>query len=148
MANCNKIICAKNDKNMFVTCWLGILDISTGELKFTNAGHNPPLIARKGEVTLLKDKPNLVLGAMDEAVYSEKSIKLKKGDRLLLYTDGVTETPNKDKELFGNHRLINFIKENKDLEIRDLIIKLRAEVKNFQDGEEQFDDITMLMFEY
>ena len=148
MTNCNKIICAKNDKNMFVTCWLGILDTSTGELKFTNAGHNPPIIVRKGEVSLLKDKPNLVLGAIDDAPYTEKTIKLNKGDRLLLYTDGVTETPNRDKELFGDYRLINFIKENKDSEIRDLIIKIRAEVKNFQDGEEQFDDITMLMFEY
>ena len=148
LENCNKILCAKNDRNMFVTCWLGILDLESGVLKYTNAGHNHPIIIKNGKSIFLDDKPGVVLGALDNSKYSEHSLTLKKGERILLYTDGVTEAHNVDKKLFGENRLLEFANQNKDLEIKDFIIKLRNEVKEHQGEEEQFDDITMLMFEY
>jgi len=148
LERCNKALCANNEHSMFVTCWLGILNLLNGELKYSNAGHNKPLIIKSGRVEFLNDKPGLVLGAFDNAIYTERKLKLEKGDKIFLYTDGVTEANNKNKELFGNDRLFEFVIENKNKPIKEFIYKLRKDVNNFQNGEAQFDDITMLMCEY
>ena len=111
LSRCNVELCYNNFLNMFVTCWLGILDLLTGELKYTNAGHNPPLLYQNNEVITLEGKKGLVLGVMDSFVYTEETIKLKTNDKLLLYTDGVTEAHNMENQLYGEDRLINLQKK-------------------------------------
>ena len=144
----NVALCNNNESNMFVTCWLGILNLFNGELHYCNAGHNQPLLINNGMVRFLNDKPGVVLGALTDSEYVERKVKLEKGDRLFLYTDGVTEAQNKDKELFGNDRLFQFTIDNKDKPVKDFIYKLRKEVSEYQGDVEQSDDITMLMCEY
>lgn len=143
----NKALCEGNDMNMFVTCWLGILDLNKGTLNFSSAGHNPPVIKKHGKYEYLVSKNGLVLGGFDGAKYVNNSIKLEKGDKLLLYTDGVTEAHNKKEELYSEPRLLKFLTKI-DTNPVDSIMKIREDIKEFADGAEQFDDITMLMIEY
>ena len=148
MERSNVALCQNNEANMFVTCWFGILNLTSGELKYTNAGHTNPVLVKDGKVSLLKGKPGLVLGALTEAKYKESAVTLVKGDKLILYTDGVTEAHNKDNELFTEQRLIQFTKDSIKENAKDYIHNLREEIKKFADGIEQFDDITMLVCEY
>ena len=148
MERSNIALCQNNDTNMFVTCWFGILDLGSGELKYTNAGHTDPLVARNGKVEKLIGNHGIVLGAIEETKYKEDSIHLTKGDKVILYTDGVTEAPNKDNVLFGEERLIKFTEHNIKKHAKDYIHVLREELKQFTEGFEQFDDITMLVIEY
>ncbi|MCR5350709.1 MAG: SpoIIE family protein phosphatase [Acholeplasmatales bacterium] len=145
---CNTSFAKSNEANMFVTCWLGIINLISGELTYTNAGHNPPLVIQNGEVKFLDGKPGLVLGALPESQYEEHTIKLEKGDKILLYTDGVTEAHNSNNELYGNKRLVDFVKKSKGFTVKDLVLGLKDDVDLFQNGNEQFDDITLLAFEY
>ncbi len=144
----NVALCQNNEANMFVTCWLGILDLSNGELKYTNAGHTNPLLVSEGKVKQLKGKHGLVLGALEEAKYKENTINLNKEDKLVLYTDGVTEAHNKNNELYGDKRLMEFTQKNMEHNPKDYIRNLREELNNFAEGSEQFDDITILVCEY
>ena len=144
----NISLCHNNEQGMFVTCWLGILDLINGELKYCNAGHIQPIVIRNGMVEFLSDKPGIVLGALHTSSYEEKTIKFDRGDRLFLYTDGVVETHNSEKEIFGSDRLFQFTIDNKDRPAREFVYKLRKEITDFQGDAEQFDDITMLMCEY
>ena len=105
-------------------------------------------MARNGKVDKLDARHGLVLGAIEEAKYKEDTIRLNKGDKVILYTDGVTEAHNIDNELFGEDRLIEFTKKNIKKHAKDYIHLLRGELKEFANGFEQFDDITMLVFEY
>ena len=142
----NSQLCRSNEMEMFVTCWLGILTLSTGELCFVNAGHPAPVIVHNGEIAFLKTKPNLVLAGMDGIHYAEHSIKLEKGDGILIYTDGVTEAMNSKNELFGEERLLESVKtcDIKKMKAPDFIKKVRGDIDAFVAGAEQFDDITML----
>ena len=142
----NKGLTDGNDLDMFVTCWLGIFDMETGQLTYTSAGHNPPIVYTKGEYKYLTDKPNLILGAMPSTKYDEHTLHLDPGDKIFLYTDGVTEAHNMESELYGEERLLNFIKNNEGKPI-DTINNVLNDIKCFANGAEQFDDITMLMFE-
>ena len=144
----NVALCENNDASMFVTCWLGILDTVTGELKYANAGHNSPIIYTNGEVRFLKGAHGLVLGGMDIAKYKEETIKLNQGDKFILYTDGVTEAHNINNELFGNDRLIDFTKKHINDGAEQFVPNLREELTKYSEGKEQFDDITMLMVEF
>ncbi len=148
MARSNVALCSNNNAEMFVTCWLGIVDLVSGELRFTNAGHNAPIIVRDGKVEYLEAKHGVVLGALENSYYTENIIQLNNGDRIILYTDGVTEAHNKNNELYGENRLLEFTKNNINEEPLEYISKLRGEVQLFSEGYEQFDDITMLVFEY
>ena len=143
----NQALCEGNDMNMFVTCWLGILDLNNGELNFASAGHNPPVIKKGGRYEFLKGKNGLVLGGYDIAKYSNEKVKLAKGDKLLIYTDGVTEAHNKEEQLYGEPRLLKFLTDHDPSPVEG-IVQLREDIKEFADGAEQFDDITMLMIEY
>lgn len=144
----NISLCANNHANMFVTCWLGILDLSTGELKYTNAGHTEPLLVTKDGAIFLKGKHGVVLGALEETKYKENTFHLSEGQKIILYTDGVTEAHNPKDELFGEKRLVSFTNKNITKNAKDFIYNLRKELQNFADGNEQFDDITMLIVEY
>ena len=148
MRTCNVSLCNNNEANMFVTCWLGIVDLATGELKYTNAGHNSPLLIKQDNVSFIKDKPGVILGAFDQSIYTEHTIKLDKGDKILLYTDGVTEAHNTLDELYGEHALLSFTEKYKGLTPKDFVGRLRSSVNTFTRGANQFDDITILMYHY
>ena len=143
----NSNLCEGNEYNMFVTCWLGILDKESGELRYTNAGHNPPIIKSNGKFNYLSAEVGLVLGGFNDFEYKETKIKLKKGDKLFLYTDGVTEAHNVRSELYGEDRLLEKVSKL-DASPYDTITKIREDVREYSRNAEQFDDITMLMVEY
>lgn len=149
MCQANNSLCSNNGAGMFVTSWLGIMNIHTGQVSFCNAGHNPPLVYRKKEHkwSYIQQKSNLVLGGMDKIKYDLQRLKLSKGDRLFLYTDGVTEATNVDKKLYGEDRLLNFLNEHTDLNINEMVPAVKADIDNFVGDEPQFDDITMLIIE-
>jgi sigma-B regulation protein RsbU (phosphoserine phosphatase) len=134
---------------MFVTAWMGILDIPSGKLKFANAGHNPPLLRRAdGAFEYLKTRAGFVLAGMDGVRYRINEIDLNNGDRLFLYTDGVPEATNVDNALYGEDRLLKFMNNNLNLEATKLLPKLKTNIDKFVGKAPQFDDITMLMFDY
>ena len=140
----NKILCEGNESGLFVTCWMGILTLSTGELKFANAGHNSPIIAQGGEIKYLTTKPNLMLAGMDGIPYTTHNTKLAAGDRLFIYTDGVTEATNAENELYGEDRLLEVLKSNVAKKPRELLDVVRGDINQFVKEAPQFDDITML----
>jgi serine phosphatase RsbU (regulator of sigma subunit) len=146
----NNRLLEDNDKEMFVTVWLGILEISSGKLTYVNAGHNLPYLFSKSnnEYHVLKAKPNLVLGGMDNIKYIQHEIKIMEGDRLYLYTDGITESINQNMEEFSNERLLNVLNNKNHYNIKDLILEISNEVHSFSKNMEQFDDETMLLLEY
>ena len=146
----NKILCEGNDSGLFVTCWMGIITLSTGELNFANAGHNAPVIKANGEIKYLSTKPNLMLAAMDGIPYTNNTIKMSPGDRLFIYTDGITEATNDYDELYGEDRLLNVIKSVQDAgkTPRDILDIVRNDLNDFVLEAPQFDDITMLAMVY
>ena len=145
----NEKLCENNESGMFVTAWMGILDLTTGNLQFANAGHNPPLIKRaNGEFEYLKTRAGFVLAGMDGVRYRMGELTLYPGDRIFLYTDGVTEATNKDNQLYGEDRLISFMNRNSTVEATALLPALKGDIDSFVGEAPQFDDITMLMFDY
>jgi len=148
MERSNFSLCQNNESNMFVTCWLGILDLSNGELRYTNAGHTDPLLSTSKGIDFIRGHHGVVLGAVENTKYKENVIKLERGERVILYTDGVTEAHNKKDELFGEARLLEFARKKMKDNAKDIIHDLREELNVFSEGLEQFDDITMLVIEY
>jgi serine phosphatase RsbU (regulator of sigma subunit)/anti-sigma regulatory factor (Ser/Thr protein kinase) len=148
MKRANQALCSNNDANIFVTCWLGIINLATGEIRFTNAGHNKIIIFSDGNEFYSKDKPGVVLGAFAESKYTENKIVLNNKDKILLYTDGVTEAHNSHNELYGEARLLAFAKKNRDLSPKLFVNSLRTDIDIYAENAKQFDDITILMFNY
>ena len=145
----NNRICEHNKAEMFVTVWLGILEISTGILRASNAGHEYPAIKRAdGKFELFKDKHGFVIGGMDGAKYSEYEMKLSKGDTIFLYTDGVTEATNAKNELFGNDRLVAALNEKSEFNTLELLGCVKTAIDKFVGDAPQFDDITMMALQY
>ena len=149
LARVNKQVSAGNDANMFVTVWLGILEISTGRLTTASAGHEYPIININGEYTLLKDKHGLAIGAMPVAKYKNTEIMLKKGDSIFVYTDGVAEATDANNELFGTDRTVaalNALPEG--VSQKEVLAGVRTAVDAFVKEAPQFDDLTMLGLKY
>ena len=145
----NEKLCENNESGMFVTAWMGILDITTGKMQFANAGHNPPLLKRKdGTFEYLKTRAGFVLAGMEGIRYRTGELTLNHGDRLFLYTDGVTEATNLSNNLYGEERLQNFLNQNFDSEPKVLLQSLKNNIDEFVGEAPQFDDITMLVFDY
>ena len=145
----NEKLCENNESGMFVTAWMGILDLTTGNVQFANAGHNPPLLKRAdGSFEYLKTRAGFVLAGMEGIRYRVSEITLKPGDRLFLYTDGVPEATNTDNTLYGEDRLLTFMNQNASMEATKLLPALKANIDEFVGEAPQFDDITMLMFDY
>ncbi len=141
----NRQLCENNEAGMFVTAWLGVLEISTKILTFANAGHNPPLWGKAEEpFAYLRSRPGLVLGGMEGMQYKENTLQLGAGDVLYLYTDGVTEAANPQNEMFGEARLLDAVNANLNKAPRDLLLQVKEQVALFSLGVPQFDDITML----
>jgi len=141
----NKKLCEGNEASMFVTSFMGFYNIPSGRFIYVNAGHNPPLIKRKGGTfEYLKTEPCLVLAFLKDTKYRQEEIYLDSGDTLYLYTDGVTEAMNHEKELFGEERLQATLNKNRDSSVEDLLHSVKRDVDTFANGAEQTDDITML----
>ncbi len=148
LAATNETICSNNKMEMFVTVWLGILEISTGRLVAANAGHEYPAIRRNGgEFELYKDRHGFVIGGMEGVRYKEYELLLQPGDRLFLYTDGVPEATNASQELFGTGRMIDALNRNSGSP-KEILNGVREAVDDFVGDAEQFDDLTMLCLEY
>ena len=145
----NNKICEHNPQEMFLTTWVGVLDLKTGLLRAANGGHEYPTIKRKGgEFELIKDKHGFVLGGMPDMPYSEYEIRLEPGDEIFVYTDGVPEATNEENELFGTERMLKSLNSNKDSGIKEKLLELRKNIDEFAGNAPQFDDITMLGFKY
>ena len=145
----NEAICSNNKAEMFVTVWIGILEISTGKLTAANAGHEYPALKRvAGDYELYKDRHGFVIGGLDGVKYSQYELQLNPGDKLFLYTDGVPEATNADKELFGTDRMVDALNKVKDAGPQGVLNGVRKAVDEFVKDAEQFDDMTMLCFEY
>lgn len=145
MSKANEKLCENNDAGMFVTAWLGIVDLRTGMLSYANAGHNPPLIRRSnGGFEYLRTRPNFVLAGMQGAKYRKNELQLLPGDEIFLYTDGVTEATDKYDELFGEERLLSAVNKNPDESLESRLETVQCAIDDFVGGADQFDDITML----
>jgi len=143
--NVNNQLCENNEADMFVTAWMGILEIESGKITYVNAGHNPPLIKKaNGSFEYLKSHPGFVLAGMEDIIYHQNDIQLDAGDILFLYTDGVTEATNAQDELYGEGRLKNVLDQNAVLPLERLLPDIKADIDVFVNGAEQADDITML----
>ena len=145
----NEKLCENNESGMFVTAWMGILDLKTGSLHFANAGHNPPLLKRaNGDFEYLKTRAGFVLAGMEGIRYRAGELTLNPGDRLFLYTDGVPEATNTDSKLYGEDRLLHFMNQHSTVGATTLLPALKANIDEFVGDAPQFDDITMLMLDY
>ena len=145
----NRQLCEANDENLFVTAWMGVLEISTGKLVYVNAGHNPPVIGRKnGETEFLRSRPGFVLAGLDFTKYRAGSLELMPGDLLYLYTDGVTEAMNTAQELYGEERLKRTLDANVSAAPEEIFKAVKKDLDDFVADAHQFDDITMLAMRY
>ena len=146
----NNILCRHNEGNLFITAWIGVLNTTTGRLAYIDAGHNPPLI-KQGDGSFAfspKAKKGLPLASMENFPYQKNDIYLKPGDRLFLYTDGVTEAQDKAQQLYGEEKLLEFAASHEKDEPEAFLNGLSAELADFQSDCDQFDDITMLIMDY
>jgi PAS domain S-box-containing protein len=146
LTHVNNEIAKENDAYMFITVFIAILDLSSGEMVYSNAGHNPTYIlnSEKNELRKLAELHGPVVGAMEEMTFTESITQLSKDDLVIAYTDGVTESQNSKEELYSDQRFSNLLNSSFQLGPKELIEKILKDVKAFEDGAEQFDDITLL----
>ncbi len=145
----NDVLCEGNDADMFVTAWIGIVDLETGKVRCANAGHEYPAIKRKdGKWELFKDKHALALAAMEGMPFKEYEIQLEPGDKLFVYTDGVPEAIDKAEEQFGTDRMLEALNDAQNIGMKNILPFVRKRISNFVNGADQFDDITMLGFDF
>ena len=144
----NDLICQNNQTKMFVTVWMGILEISTGIITAANAGHEYPALMKNGRFELYKDRHSFVIGGMEGIRYKEYELRLNKGDKLFLYTDGVPEATDAKNELFGTARMIDALNACADRSPEEILACVKSVVNEFVGDAEQYDDLTMLCLEY
>ncbi len=141
----NRILCQDNDSCMFITLFLGYYDIYTGELSYSNAGHKgSSILTSEGSIKELQSLGNMAMGISDTEAYRERSAILKNDDRLILFTDGVTEATSSSNELYGEERFYSVIKNSAEFSLKDITGKVCNDLLLFQ-GNSQFDDITLLL---
>ena len=145
----NEAICSNNSANMFVTVWVGILEMSTGILTAANAGHEYPVFKKPdGGFEMLKDKHGFVIGGMEGMKYTEYQLKLEPGTKIFLYTDGVPEAAAADNSMFGTDRMLDALNADPDASPEKILRNMRSAVDGFVRDAEQFDDLTMMCVEY
>lgn len=145
----NEKLCESNDAGMFVTAWMGVLDMVTGKVEFANAGHNPPLVRHAGGgFEYLRSKPCFILAGMDGIKYRKNEFTLAPGDEIYLYTDGVTEATDSENNLYGEERLLALLNSMGDLSGEEICRAVKADIDAFVGDAPQFDDITMLYLKY
>ena len=149
VSEANEALCEGNGANMFVTAWIGEIDLGSGRITYVNAGHNPPIILRAdGQAGYLRTKPGLVLGALQCAKYHSEQVDLAPGDEIYLYTDGVTEQANMQNELFGEDRLLAALKDLWKAGQKEQLADILARVSAHAAGKAQGDDCTQLVIRY
>lgn len=145
LTKANRDLCENNEAEMFVTCWMGILDFRTNIVTFANAGHNPPLVKHKGgQYEFFKSKPGFVLAGMEGIKYRIGELLLLPGDEIFLYTDGVTEATNSNNELYGDERLRECLNKSSFSNAEAICRAVKENVDVFVGEAPQFDDMTML----
>ena len=144
----NNILASDNDSTMFATVFCAILNTETGEVRFSNAGHNAPIIMDSQGIRYLTLKPGFVLGPMPDILYKAERLTMKPGDTLFLYTDGVTEAQNGEQELYGEEQLLNALQQAPKEDLTEMIHYIRAEVIRHTNGAPQSDDVTMVAIKY
>lgn len=145
----NEKLCEGNDAGMFVTAWMGLLNVRTGLVTFANAGHNPPLVRHgDGSFTYLRSRPGFVLAGMEGIRYRKNELQLQPGDMLYLYTDGVTEATDASNELYGENRLAALLDGSTGIDAEHICAAVKADVDAFVGEAPQFDDMTMLCLAY
>ena len=151
ISRANRRICIGNDAGMFITAWMGMLDIITGQISYVNAGHNPPVLIHDGKADYLDMKKDLILGLMDDENYTTQSLKLDKGDILYLYTDGVTEAVSTERRFFGEKRLLEILDGmalQEENVCKAVCSEVTAGVESFSYGASKADDMTMLCIRF
>ena len=145
----NDAICSNNREEMFVTVWLGILEISTGKVIAANAGHEYPVLKHPGgKFELIKDPHGFVIGGMEGLKFKEYEFLMRPGSKLFLYTDGVTEAADAGEEMFGLNRMLAALNEQTDGTPENVLASVKQAVDDFVKDEEQFDDLTMMCVSY
>jgi len=145
----NKSISQNNESSMFVTFFLGVLDLSNGNLKYTNAGHNPPVIIKNNKEAVMFEKTKYIpVGLFEDFEYGESSLQLESGDKIFLYTDGVSEAENSENKLFGDGTIMDIVSMNVTASPRELIGKMEEGISAHVNGFAQSDDITMMTIVY
>ena len=149
LTDVNRMICAKNREKMFVTVWLGILDLRTGDLIASSAGHEYPILKHpESDFEVLKDKHGFVIGGFERMKYRDYAIKMQPGSKLFVYTDGVVEATNADEKLFGLDRTVAALNQANDKSPQIILETVNANIRGFVGNAEQFDDLTMMCLEY
>ncbi len=149
LTDTNIAICSNNREEMFVTVWLGILELSTGKLTAANAGHEYPVLKKPDSgFELYKDKHGFVIGGMSKIQYKEYDLILEPGTKLFLYTDGVPESTDEYSNMFGTGKMLRALNEDPNADAEQILENVRHNVDVFVNGAEQFDDLTMLCLEY
>lgn len=143
----NKYLYQSTDSTLFATLFLAILDPDNQTISYCSGGHNPPVLQRANGTLELLEAGGLPLGAFDFSDYSEATVPFTRGDSLLMYTDGLTETFDADDNDFGENRLMDFLKENQQLSAEQILSGLRTAVKNFSGKEQADDDITIVVLQ-
>jgi len=142
----NNLIAQDAKSGMFVTLFYAVLDLHKKQLRYVNAGHNPPLLCKGygGDVVLLSAH-GIALGVMDEINLQEVELNLANNDVVVFYTDGITEAVNDKEEQFGQERLIKLVAQNSSLPAQELIDKIKSAVTDFTQRQAQFDDLTLVV---
>ena len=149
LTRANESICENNEQDMFLTVWLGILELSTGKLVAANAGHEYPALMRVGEkFEIIKSKHGFVIGGFEDAIYMDYELQLEPGDKLFLYTDGLPEATNCDNEMLGIDGMLDALNENCESHPEVILNGVKNAVDGFVKEAEQFDDLTMMCIEY
>lgn len=149
LSRVNRELCLENDSMMFVTVFCGMLNFRTGEVLYSNAGHNPPLVLRPGQPPEWLPLPDgFLLGTMEDSAYETRRILLTPGEMLLLYTDGVTEAMNGEKAFYYEERLIRAAKDHEQGSPEELVREILQSVRDFAGSEPQSDDITLLALSF
>ncbi len=149
MIEVNDVISSDNPQSMFVTLLVGILDLTTGNVCYSNGGHNPPiLVSEKRGCRFVKEKSGPVVGIMEGIPYKGLELSLAPGESLFMYTDGVTEAQNEDKAFFSEETLLETISDLAGASSRETVTTIKSNLKTFAASEPQFDDIAMLMITY
>jgi len=146
----NEALAAENEQLMFVTIFCGVLDIQTGELHYSNAGHNPPVLWTQsdGRARFIPMPEGMVAGPMPKSRYATMRVQLQPEDVLVAYTDGVTEAKNPASQLYGNERLLAVVGRQADRDVTPLVRNLDADVIEHAAGAAQSDDITVLALRF
>jgi sigma-B regulation protein RsbU (phosphoserine phosphatase) len=144
----NNLLCTESVSSMFVTVFYGILNTQTGEIDYVNAGHNPPYILSSNGIYQVEMTNGLALGVLNDFSFQSKKVQLKKGDQLLLYTDGVVEAFDLGETAYGEEKFENFLHQSLNLPVETILKKLFTDVADFVNGAPQSDDITLLGITY